>query len=98
MHPQLTAALADERRRDRTARLGTSRPASPLAGRRRTPGILPRLTVSWTGVSVAAAPGRRRGRSWVIVISATRTVLRRPERQGDPRRQRSLGCLRAAAP
>jgi hypothetical protein len=67
MHPQLTAALADERRRDRTAR----RAASHRAGRRGLPVALPRVTVTWTAV---AAPGRRRGRSWVIVISATRTA------------------------
>ena len=36
--------------------------------------LLPRYRVTWsrTALSTAAADGARRGRSWVIVISATR--------------------------
>jgi hypothetical protein len=48
----------------------------PRRGTRRPhlPGPLPRYRVSWsrTALSTAAADGSRRGRSWVIVISATR--------------------------
>jgi hypothetical protein len=41
----------------------------PRAGR-----VLPRLRVSWSRTTLAAAAGRERGRSLVIVISATRTL------------------------
>jgi len=52
-------------------------PRGPRRGARRPhlPGaLLPRYRVSWsrTALSTAAADGARRGRSWVIVISATR--------------------------
>ena len=54
--------------------------ASPRGPRRdarrpHLPGaLLPRYRVTWsrTALSTAAADGARRGRSWVIVISATR--------------------------
>jgi len=38
--------------------------------------LLPHYRVSWsrTALSTAAADGARRGRSWVIVISATRSL------------------------
>ena len=39
---------------------------------------LPRFRVSWTGTTLAAVTGSRRGRSLVIVISATRSSLVRP--------------------
>ena len=52
-------------------------PRGPRRGARRPhlPGaLLPRYRVTWsrTALSTAAADGARRGRSWVIVISATR--------------------------
>jgi hypothetical protein len=52
-------------------------PRGPRRGARRPhlPGaLLPRYRVSWsrTALSTATADGARRGRSWVIVISATR--------------------------
>ena len=54
-------------------------PRGPRRGARRPhlPGaLLPRYRVSWsrTALSTAAADGARRGRSWVIVISATRSL------------------------
>jgi hypothetical protein len=54
-------------------------PRGPRRGARRPhlPGVLlPRYRVSWsrTALSTAAADGARRGHSWVIVISATRTL------------------------
>jgi hypothetical protein len=54
-----------------------SSPRGPRRGARRPhlPGaLLPRYRVTWsrTALSTAAADGARRGRSWVIVISATR--------------------------
>ncbi len=55
--------------------------ASPRGPRRgaRGPhlsGVLPRYRVSWsrTALSTAAADGAGRGHSWVIVISATRSL------------------------
>lgn len=53
----------------RGPRLGARRPHLPGA-------LLPRYRVSWsrTALSTAAADGARRGRSWVIVISATRSL------------------------
>ena len=52
-------------------------PRGPRRGARRPHlrgALLPRYRVSWsrTALSTAAADGARRGRSWVIVISATR--------------------------
>jgi hypothetical protein len=54
-------------------------PRGPRRGARRPhlPGaLLPRYRLSWsrTALSTAAADGARRGHSWVIVISATRTL------------------------
>jgi len=54
-------------------------PRGPRRGARRPhlPGaLLPRYRVSWsrTALSTAAADGASRGRSWVIVISATRSL------------------------
>jgi hypothetical protein len=67
-------------RRARGARLqAAASPRGPRRGARRPhlPGaLLPRYRVSWsrTALSTAAAEGARRGRSWVIVISATRSL------------------------
>jgi hypothetical protein len=64
----------------RGARLrAAASPRGPRRGARRPhlPGaLLPRYRVSWsrTALSTAAADGARRGRSWVIVISATRSL------------------------
>jgi hypothetical protein len=79
MHPHLISSLAAERRRDMTAyanayRLALDRPAPNRAARRRVPRLsVPLFRVTWTRTSLASA-GRRRGRSYVIVISATRTL------------------------
>jgi hypothetical protein len=74
MHPELLSALAAERRRDLTAMArAVGRGPSAQAGhdaRRRT---LPRFRVTWTRTTLAAVADRRRARSLVIVISATRT-------------------------
>jgi hypothetical protein len=78
MHPELLSSLADEHRRDLAAgrRTGRAPVSAQTAARprraRRVP--LPSLRVSWTHTTLAAAVGRRRGRSLVIVISATRMV------------------------
>jgi hypothetical protein len=67
-------------RRARGARLqAAASPRGPRRGARRPhlPGaLLPRYRVSWsrTALSTAAADGASRGRSWVIVISATRSL------------------------
>jgi hypothetical protein len=75
------AAQAGEAARDaRGARLqAAASPRGPRRGARRPhlPGaLLPRYRVSWSraALSTAAADGARRGRSWVIVISATRSL------------------------
>jgi len=64
----------------RGARLqAAASPRGPRRGPRRPhlPGaLLPRYRVSWsrTALSMAAADGASRGHSWVIVISATRSL------------------------
>jgi hypothetical protein len=78
LHPELMSSLAAERRRDMNADLNahqptTERPLRRRARRRRAPRLtVPGLRVTWSRTTLAAA-GRRRGRSYVIVISATRT-------------------------
>jgi hypothetical protein len=80
MNPQLALSLAAERRRDMTAQFNAHRRVAPSssehrsAARRRAPRLtVPRLRVTWSRTTLAAA-GRHRGRSYVIVISATRTL------------------------
>lgn len=85
MNPQLTLSLAAERRRDITADYAARRTMAPswsehrsgahrAAARWRAPRLtVPRLRVTWSRTTLAAA-GRHRGRSYVIVISATRTL------------------------
>ncbi len=58
------------RRHDRRVRAPSAR-ARPARAPRVT---LPRFRVSWTRTTLAAVAGSRRGRSLVIVISATRTL------------------------
>jgi hypothetical protein len=74
VHPELLSSLVAERHRDLSACRNPalargardSRRASPVRWR------LPWFRVSWTHTTLAAVAGRRRGRSLVIVISATR--------------------------
>jgi hypothetical protein len=77
MHPELLSSLAAEHRRDLAASLNPGRaPAGretwPGASRRAARRMMPRFQVSWTHTTLAAVAGRRRGRSHVIIISATR--------------------------
>ena len=73
MHPELLAAVAAERRRDLAAiALAARRP--PAARDRARRRALPRFHVSWTRTTLSAVADRRRARSLVIVISATRTL------------------------
>lgn len=78
MNPQLLSSLAAERRRDLApavtvgSETAGSVPAARTAGRAH-PAALPKFRVSWTSTTLAAVAGSRRGRSVVIVISATRT-------------------------
>jgi hypothetical protein len=77
MHPHLMLSLADEHRRDLQADLTAHRPARSTSrpARRRAPHlIVPRLRVTWSRTTLASVAGLRRGRSYVIVISATRTL------------------------
>jgi hypothetical protein len=74
MHPELLSSLAAEHRRDLADAMIASRARSARAGLRAPHVTLPRLRVSWTRTTLAAVTGSRRGRSLVIVISATRTL------------------------
>jgi hypothetical protein len=80
MHPEFIASLAsahrdhllaEARRHDlaAAAREHQSAAAAARPARRR----LPRFHVTWTRTTLAAVADRRRARSLVIVISATRT-------------------------
>ena len=74
MYPDLLSALAAERRRDLLATASAARRQSPAqAGRLARLWALPRFRVTWTRTPLAAVVDRRRARSLVIVISATRT-------------------------
>jgi hypothetical protein len=71
MNPALTMSLADQHRRELTARSARLR-AGQHRSRSRAPRVLvPGFRVTWTRLSLAPADAGRR-RSWVIVISATR--------------------------
>jgi hypothetical protein len=77
MHPELLSALAAEHARDLAARPPSRRPTSarrPTPARERARRLaLPRFHVTWTRTTLTAVADRRRARSLVIVISATRT-------------------------
>jgi hypothetical protein len=74
MYPELLSAVAAERRRDLLAAASAARRQSPAqAGRLARLRALPRFHVTWTRTTLAAVADRRRARSLVIVISATRT-------------------------
>jgi hypothetical protein len=73
MNPQLLSSLAAEHRRDLGAVTIASRAPAARARRRAHLVTIPRFRVSWTRTTLAAVAGRQRGRSVVIVISATRT-------------------------
>jgi hypothetical protein len=84
MNLELLSALATEHRRDLPAGPHAGRAHVPpqahvrsrAAGRPHRALRVPRpsLRVSWSRTTLAAAAGRRRGRSVVIVISATRLL------------------------
>jgi hypothetical protein len=71
MNPALLSSLAAEHRRDLDSAVTARRAPNTRAARRARP--LPRFRVSWTQTTLAAVAGNRRGKSLVIVISATRT-------------------------
>jgi hypothetical protein len=81
MHPEMLSALAKERCRDLDATIAAGRAPRARAGTRTRRharpltrlALVPKLRVSWTRVTLAAASGNRRRNSVVIVISATRT-------------------------
>jgi hypothetical protein len=88
MHPELLSSLAAEHRRDLHAAMSTRRAVAGRA-RLRAPRVsLPRFRVSWTRTTLAAVAGSRRGRSLVIVISATRSSG--PAAVAGPSDRRSL--------
>jgi hypothetical protein len=78
VNPELLSSLATEHRRDLPVGPHTARalvPAQAAVRPRRAPSVpLPSLRISWSRTTLAAAAGRRRGRSLVIVISATRML------------------------
>lgn len=71
MHPDMAGSLAREHRVELMERAHRARTAADARGDRRR--HVPRMHVSWTraALSAASASGRP-GRSWVIIISATR--------------------------
>ena len=76
MHPELLSALATEHHHDLIAPSPAARPPSPASEDAREHArhrVLPRFHVTWTRTTLAAVADRRRARSLVIVISATRT-------------------------
>ncbi len=79
MHPELLSSLAAERRRDLAAAMTAAPARRPPARAWRVPRADPaEATASpWTRTTLAAVAGSRRGRSLVIVISATRTSASR---------------------
>lgn len=82
MHPEIASALVDERQRDlarRASQLRAPRGVSEYTGTTgsRAPDVrgwrVPRYRVSWSRMTVPAIAGTgRHGRSWVIVISASK--------------------------
>jgi|HubBroStandDraft_2_1064218.scaffolds.fasta_scaffold1004827_2 hypothetical protein len=74
MHPELLSAVVAEHRRDLHSAMTARRGPSAAAAAPARPRHLPRFRLSWTGTTLAAAAGNRRGKSLVIVISATRTL------------------------
>ena len=90
MHPELLSSLAAERRRDLATAM-TARPVAPARLGRRAPRLgLLRYRVSLTRTTLAAVAGSRRGRSLVIVISATRPVDGREPAAAAPAERGSL--------
>ena len=73
MHPEMASGLAAQHRHDMSTRAlaaGRSRAAASPRGPLR---LLPRYRLSWSRTTLTpAAGGGRRGRSVVIIISATR--------------------------
>jgi hypothetical protein len=82
MHPEMANSLAAQHRHDLTSRslaagaAGQRHAAGPRGPRRFAPGaFLPHYRLSWSRTTLSpAAEGGRRGRSYVIVISATRPL------------------------
>ena len=73
MHQELLSAVVAERRRDLHSAMTARRGPSAGAATRARPRRLPRFRLSWMATTLAAAAGNRRGKSLVIVISATRS-------------------------
>jgi hypothetical protein len=70
MHPDMAGSLARDHHHDLVERAHRARTLAGAHGRRRH---VPRMHVSWTRAALAAAgTSGRPGRSWVIIISATR--------------------------
>ena len=70
MHPDMAVCLVRQHHDDLIQRARQARTSAGSRGLRRR---VPRWQVTWSRATLAAAgaPGRR-GRSWVIIISATR--------------------------
>jgi hypothetical protein len=74
MHPELTAALAAEHRRDLTASAAARSTVAHTTAGRRPRTLLPHYKLTWSRTTLAQAAADRGSRSWVIVISATRAL------------------------
>jgi hypothetical protein len=79
MNTQLASCLVEEHQRELTRQADARRPAaSARVPRHRVPDLrVPRYRVHWTRMTLPAvgAAGRRE-RSWVLVISASRSLRR----------------------
>jgi hypothetical protein len=75
LHPVMASALASEHRRDmitQASQAALGAEAGRASQDTRRDALLPRYRVSWSRTTLSSAGAGRRGRSWVIVISATR--------------------------
>lgn len=75
MHPEIARILAAQHQRELAREIRQRQMAASLRGpRRNAPGWrVPRYHVSWSRTTLSPADvAGRGGRSWVIVISATR--------------------------
>jgi hypothetical protein len=69
MHPEIASVLAQQRHQELTRQADRQRAVACASGSRRH---APRYRVHWSRTTLA--PAGRRERSWVIVISASRSL------------------------
>lgn len=72
LHPLMASALASEHRRDMITKASQDSRRREAASRRGPRRAAPHYRVSWSRTTLSPAGVDGHGRSWVIVISATR--------------------------